>query len=573
MPVVGLLLVTLAGPVLLARAHPVTVNGAAADWFARAPVFDNTGLIARTATEEGEYIWADRPGDERTDFASPDQRVDMTQVRFTATSTNLYALVKLAALEVASGNGAPMIQIAIDRDGVSGSGEANLVAGADTQVADVAEWEYLLQTRFGTGASTLNVWHLGSPTVAGAVAQGGDGTVELSVPWSALGLSGPPTVPLQTTIATFRSTAGDQAQDIGGPSVSNALDVVTDYGDPRTTGYPNTSVELADQRIDYFSQLHFSPIGEVRAPLVVQKATTDLGATPAAEWIQVANATSSPLNISGFALGDEEAPDGGEGMYQFPAGTTLPVGGNAQVARSATAYFSVYATNPDFELTSTDPSVPDLIPFGAWGAAVPDFGDAGDEVMVLDNSPSTQIDILTYGTGAYPGVISRPASAASEIVTRAASLRDTDNNINDFSLSNCAGTIVFDGGPSGVGTSWNLAANWRDTTTNADRLPTVTDHVCIPDLGISSVTFDTTTTSVLSITAAETVTITAGILNMTSTAQPSEFGTLNLLGGTLGGAGRLHRQRSDDVEQRDVHGRQHDAPGAAFNGAVTISGA
>ena len=402
MPVIGLLLVTLAGPVLLARAHPVTVNGSSADWLARAPLFDNTGLIARSATDEGEYIWADRAGDERTDFASPDQRVDMTQVRFTATPTTLYALVKLAAFGVASGDGAPMIQIAIDTDGVSGSGDANLVAGADTQVADVAQWEYLLQTRFGSGAGTVNVWHLGSPTAAGSVAQGGDGTVELSVPWSALGLSGPPSGPLQATIATFRSTAGDQTQDIGGASVSDALDVVTDYGDPRTTGYPNTSAELADQRIDYFSQLHFNTAGEVRAPLVVQKATTDLGATPGAEWIQVANATSSSLNISGYALGDEETPDGGEGMYQFPAGTILPVGGNAKVARSATDYFSVYATNPDFELTSTDPSVPDLIAFGAWGATVPDFGNAGDEVMVLDNSPSTQVDIVTYGTGSYP---------------------------------------------------------------------------------------------------------------------------------------------------------------------------
>ena len=148
--------------------------------------------------------------------------------------------------------------------------------------------------------------------------------------------------PLQATVATFRSTAGDQTQDIGGASVSDALDVVTDYGDPRTTGYPNTSAELADQRIDYFSQLHFNAAGEVRAPLVVQKATTDLGATPGAEWIQVANATSSTLNISGYALGDEETPDGGEGMYQFPAGRSSRLVATRRSLGSATDYFSVY---------------------------------------------------------------------------------------------------------------------------------------------------------------------------------------------------------------------------------------
>src|SRR5205823_4431168 len=188
---------------------------------------------------------SDRAGDERTNFNSPDARVDMTQVRYTASPTNLNVLVKLAALQVASGDGAPMIQIAIDTNGVSGSGQADMVAGADTTVADTAQWEYLLQTRFGSGNSDLNVWHGASSVTAGAVAQGPDGTVEMSVPWTALGFVVPPTTPLRMTVATFRSTAGDQTQDIGGASVSDALDVVTDYGDPRTTGYPNTSAEFA----------------------------------------------------------------------------------------------------------------------------------------------------------------------------------------------------------------------------------------------------------------------------------------------------------------------------------------
>jgi hypothetical protein len=158
-PLVGLALIALAGPVLLASAHPVTVNGSSADWQARAPAFENTGIVTRNAAEDGEYNWSDRAQDERIDFASPDPRVDMTNVRFTADATNLYGLVKLAALVVSSGDGAPMIQVAIDTDGVAGSGDVEMVAGADTQVADVAEWEYLLQTRFGSGNSNLNVWH------------------------------------------------------------------------------------------------------------------------------------------------------------------------------------------------------------------------------------------------------------------------------------------------------------------------------------------------------------------------------------------------------------------------------
>ena len=122
-----------------------------------------------------------------------------------------------------------------------------------------------------------------------------------------------------------------------------------------------------------------------------------------------------------------------------------------------------------------------------------------------------------------------------------ASLRDTDNNINDFSSTQCAGTIVYDGGPTGTGTQWGTAANWRDTTTNADRLPTTTDHVCIPDLGIAGVTFDGSsgTATVLSVTAQETVNVTNGTLNMTSTTQPSTFAVLNFSGGVIGGAGSV----------------------------------
>ena len=188
---------------------------------------------------------------------------------------------------------------------------------------------------------------------------------------------------------------------------------------------------------------------------------------------------------------------------------------------------------------STDPSVPDLIPFANWGSTTPDFGDAGDEIMLLDSSPSTQLDIVTYGTGSYTGVVGRAALAPSEFISRSNTLRDTDNNATDFSVTNCAGTIVFDGGSSGLGTAWNTATNWRDTTTNADRLPTTTDHVCIPNLVPGAVTFDTGTTSVLSITSDEMLNVTGGTLNITSTLQPSEMFALNLSGGEFGGAGSV----------------------------------
>ena len=161
-----------------------------------------------------------------------------------------------------------MIQIAIDTNGVSGSGHADLVAGADTRSRTCAQWEYLLQTRFGSGNSNLNVWHgaslrPGRPRLPGR-RRNGRAVGAVVCAWDS---AGPPSTPLRFTVATFRSTAADQTQEVGGATVPDALDVVTDYGDPRTTGYPNTTAEFtSDQRIDYFSKVFFYADGRgVRA--------------------------------------------------------------------------------------------------------------------------------------------------------------------------------------------------------------------------------------------------------------------------------------------------------------------
>lgn len=105
------------------------------------PVAPDTALVARDATERGVHIWLDRAGDERTDFNSPDPAVDILEVRVTANATGVFFLVKLAALPVASGDGAPQIQIAIDKNRIAGSGESAFVQFADTFVAVAARWE------------------------------------------------------------------------------------------------------------------------------------------------------------------------------------------------------------------------------------------------------------------------------------------------------------------------------------------------------------------------------------------------------------------------------------------------
>ena len=73
-----------------AQAYTIAPDGDPVDWLLSAPADVNTGHIARDFTGIGEYVWLDAEGDERTDFATPDGRVDMVEVRTTSDGFFLY---------------------------------------------------------------------------------------------------------------------------------------------------------------------------------------------------------------------------------------------------------------------------------------------------------------------------------------------------------------------------------------------------------------------------------------------------------------------------------------------------
>ncbi|MBI2892114.1 MAG: hypothetical protein HYY06_01080, partial [Deltaproteobacteria bacterium] len=71
-----------------ASARTITVDGSVSDWDEATSEMDppgqsNVGHVGRDPSEEGEWIWRDAAGDERTDFATPDGRVDLTELRIT----------------------------------------------------------------------------------------------------------------------------------------------------------------------------------------------------------------------------------------------------------------------------------------------------------------------------------------------------------------------------------------------------------------------------------------------------------------------------------------------------------
>ncbi|MFZ5441285.1 MAG: hypothetical protein ACOZQL_14855, partial [Myxococcota bacterium] len=429
----------------LALAHPVTVDGSPAEWSARTPNADNLGLVVRDANGRGEWVWRDALADTRTDLSMPEVVADIASFQVTGDATGVFFLLRRTP--GASLSGAPIqVQIAVDLDRVPGSGQSYLAGFSDTQVADGARWERLVQTLFGSGG-TAQVFDAAFTQVAAVpAAVGAAGDVELFVPWSALGLSAPPTTPLRLSIATFRAQTNDLTIDLGGAMISNALDVVSTYGDPRAAMNPNTWTEVQDQVLDASFDVWFASSGEVVAPLVVQAFLPSASASGSDEWYVLRNVTATALSLEVFRFGDEETPDQNEGMYALPSFTLAP-GASFTVARSGAAYQAFFGRAPDAELPpGSSAAIPDLTPWAAWLNGTTGTGlqlvNAGDELLLIDAS-GTVLDVAVFGTGVYAGVTAfTPAPGTDQVLSRSAASADTDDCLVDF--TNRGPTCVSD---------------------------------------------------------------------------------------------------------------------------------
>ena len=171
--------------------------------------------------------------------------------------------------------------------------------------------------------------------------------------------------------------------------------------------------------------------------VLISEVLFDPTGSEAAEFVELVNPTNATIDLSNYSLGDAVNPSDFEDVRRFPPGTTIAPGDTIVVAVAATAFFDKFMFQPDFEILASDTAVPNLIDDPAWGdpATFLQLGNSGDEVILRD--PGGQaVDVVTYGTGSYPGVIPCPAFTASTPLN--ASLerfpydRDTDDCTADF---------------------------------------------------------------------------------------------------------------------------------------------
>lgn len=425
------LLLSLASAV---SAHPITVDGSADEWLDRQPNAPDLGMIARDAIGRGEFIWRDAIGDARSDLVGePDPIADMSGFRVTGDDVNLYFLIELPAL--VSGTPA-QVQIAIDT--VPGVGVSTFMSGTETELAVGAGAEFLVRTLFLNAAVTdagAIVYDASQTGLATVPAEKGVDGIEISIPWSVLGMiDGPPSTPIRFSVAIFRAQTATSTVELPGP---DALDALTDYGDPRgpAAASPGTASEFAgDSRVDDFIEVSFDENGEVYSPVVISRFVSNGGSGQAGNWVVLRNVSPVTRSSSSLKLGDSETPDDGEGMAAIGAGVTLAPGDELVIAANGANYAGFFGKPPHFETSGGSPDVPDAMPFTPWSNVAMSPLASGDEYVLVDAS-NTILDIVSWGASSYPGIVPLvPAPGTFVVASRNATFTDTDDCDADFSL-------------------------------------------------------------------------------------------------------------------------------------------
>ena len=264
-------------PSINVYAKTITIDGDPSDWTGTAPADPNTFVYSN-----GEWIWKDAQGDERTDFTNPDPQVDLLEFRVSGDTNYLYLLFifNFPADLYIGDNGATFIALAIDRDRTPGSGVEWFGGESETRVSDAARWEYqliinLADSRYN-GQNLRSVSHpldentnnwgaifqLIDTTWSHIYQTGDDGTygllavnldnnaIEVRLSWSLIG-GMPDGTYVRFTLITARGWSdydgnGGGTWDANG---SDALDTVTTA--------THTWIEVQDGVVDYYVDVYF----------------------------------------------------------------------------------------------------------------------------------------------------------------------------------------------------------------------------------------------------------------------------------------------------------------------------
>jgi hypothetical protein len=177
--------------------------------------------------------------------------------------------------------------------------------------------------------------------------------------------------------------------------------------------------------------------------LISEVVYNEAGSDTTGEWIEIYNPGPNAIDLTNYKIGDEEddlppLPAESGGMWQFPAGASIPAYGVQVIAVSGTKFTSLYpaAPLPTYEVNSTMPGVPDMINYLTWsptGTAI-NMANAGDQVLLLDGTDAI-VDMISWGNTTFAFNPALPTSADGQGQQRIVPSIDT-NSAADWQVSN-----------------------------------------------------------------------------------------------------------------------------------------
>lgn len=193
---------------------------------------------------------------------------------------------------------------------------------------------------------------------------------------------------------------------------------------------------LQDVKTIYFPFMnHLEPVGEkMNNKLVISEIMFNpIGAEPGHEWIEIFNRSPFGVDLHGYKIGDSEIQGDLEGMYAFPVGSRVSAGKTVVIANQSALFSSVYGFRPDYELSDSDPEIPNLIKYRIWSGGVINLSNAGDEITIL-NQKDEQVDAVSWGNSSY--AFSPPAPKSEDGMSIERNPANVDSNrAEDWSVS------------------------------------------------------------------------------------------------------------------------------------------
>ncbi len=182
----------------------------------------------------------------------------------------------------------------------------------------------------------------------------------------------------------------------------------------------------------FFPTLPQQYIGPASYPLITEVLVHPLG-LDGAEFVEIANPTDRPVDLSGYALSDAVSPADFADSRRFPQGTVLAPGQTVVVAQQGSLFQAQFGIYPDFEILDSVAVVPNLPDDPAWGDPAQFFqlGNSGDIVFLRDRVDGV-VDLVGYGDKGAAGQPGCALAPGGHSLRRRPYWRDTNNCTEDF---------------------------------------------------------------------------------------------------------------------------------------------